>query len=312
MGHPDLSVVLVTDHFRTIRRVVDALRGQTICDRIETVIVTSSAQQLDLDVEATRGLGAVRVVEFGRIAPMPPARAAGVRAATAPLIFLGETHSYAHPDFASAILAAHTGHWDVVVPGLDNANPDGALSWAGFLADYGAWHRDLPAGQVSAGPTWNVAYKREALLSLGDDLERALSAGDEVCRAFRKAGRTWYFEPRAPLDHANVSRPRPWAHERYLAGMMIAASRNTRWTRSRRLAYALASPLIALVVLSRMIRPMTGVRRRLPRGTFVALVAGVILRTAGEAVGYIRGASRRDQAHMDDYELHKLKYVRHA
>jgi hypothetical protein len=244
---------------------------------------------------------------------MPRARAAGVRATTAPLIFLGETHSYAHPGFAAAVIAAHDGPWDVVVPGLDNGNPESALSWAGFLSDYGTWHRALAPGEIGSGPTWNVAYKRESLLALGDNLEHALSSGDELWSAFRAQGRRWYHAPDAPLEHVNVSRPRSWAHERYLAGFMVAANRNARWSLPRRVAYLLASPLIVIVLLSRLRTPLRAVRsRQLPAGTMPALVAGVILRTLGEAVGYLGGASREHESQMEEFELHKLKYTIHA
>lgn len=304
-----LSVVIVTDHFNTIRRVTDCLRAQTARDRVELVVVTPSARGLELDAGATAGLAAVRVVERP-IDPMPPARAAGVRAASAPLVFLGETHSYPHPEFAATVMARHEGPWDVVVPGLENANPGSAMSWASFLADYGPWHCAVPEGEVGSGPTWNVVYRRDALLDLGPALDHALSAGDELWDAFRAKGRRWFHEPRAGLEHANVSRPGAWAHERFLAGRLIAANRNARFSFPRRVAYALASPLIALVVLSRVVRPLGPLRgRRLPRWTVALLVVGVILRTAGEAAGYLRGARARDVAHMEEYELHKLRYT---
>ena len=313
MSHAELSIVLVTDHFRTIRRVIERLQDQTARDRIEVVIVTPSERGLELDAHATAGFASVRVVEVGSISPMSPARAAGVRATTAPFIFLGETHSYAHPGFAAAVIAAHDGPWDVVVPGLENGNPESALSWASFLPDYGTWHRALPPGEVGSGPTWNVSYRRESLLALGDNLEHALSSGDELASAFHAEGRKWYHAPGAPLEHVNVSRPGSWAHERYLAGLMVAANRNLRWSVPRRVAYLLASPLVVVVLLTRLRTPLRAVRsRQLPPGTMPALVAGVILRTLGEAVGYIRGASRRDESMMEEYELHKLKHTIHA
>lgn len=311
MPPADLSVVLVSDHFSTIRRVIERLQQQTIRHRIEVVIVTPSAASLELDRAAVDGLAEARVVEVGRISPMPPARAAGVRATRAPVVFLGETHSYGHPEFAARVLAAHESHWDAVVPGLGNANPGSARSWAAFLADYGYWYRTLPPGPVGGGPTWNVAYKREALLSLGTNLERALSAGDELWEHFRSQGRAWFFAPDAPLDHANVSTPGAWSHERFLSGLMIAANRNARWPRGRRLVYAMASPLIPLVLLRRLWGPWQAARAHvpLPRGTSLALVAGVLLRVAGEATGYLLGVSARQEGQMEEYELHKLKYT---
>ena len=308
-----LSYVVVTDRFKTIRRLMECLLAQTARSEVELVIVGPIGARAELAEGVPDEFAAVRIVEEKSIWPMGAARAAGVRAATAPIVFLGETHSYAHPAFAATLIAAHDGPWDVIVPGLENGNPDSALSWASFLPDYGTWHRALPPGELGSGPTWNVAYKREALLALGDNLEHALSSGDELWSAFRAQGRKWYHAPDAPLEHVNVSRPRAWAHERYLAGVMVAANRNLRWSLPRRMAYVLASPLIAVALLSRLRTPLRAVRsRQLPAGTIPALVAGVFIRTLGEAVGYIRGASREDESQMEDYELHKLKHTIHA
>jgi hypothetical protein len=49
MRQAELSIVLVTDHFRTIRRVIQRLQEQTARDRIEVVIVTPTERDLELD-----------------------------------------------------------------------------------------------------------------------------------------------------------------------------------------------------------------------------------------------------------------------
>ena len=56
---------------------------------------------------------------------LPEARAAGVRAASAPIVFIGETHSYPQPGWAEALLTAFEGPWAAVVPAIGNANPNG-------------------------------------------------------------------------------------------------------------------------------------------------------------------------------------------
>jgi hypothetical protein len=309
---PALSVVLITDHFNTIRRVVRHLSAQTAQTKLEVVIVCPSSRELEADESMFTGFAAVKVREVGSLHPMSAARATGVREATAPVVFLGETHSYPHPEFAAALIAAHEGPWDVVVPGLDNANDDGPKSWAAFLIDYGYWLRHLPAGQAGAAPTWNVAYKREALLELGDKLGSALTGGDELATAFRARGRTIYFEPAAVLDHANVSRTFSlWFDERYLSGLLVGGNRRGRWSVSRRWIYALASPLIPLVMLRRVAPAVRAAlaNRRLPPLTIPALVLGVVARTFGEVVGYVAGARSSDEERMEEYELHKMKYT---
>jgi len=307
-----LSVVLVTDHFRSIARVVRHLGEQTIREQLELVIVCPSAGTLEPDEQALRGFGAVLTVETGTIHPMSAARAAGVRAATAPVLFLGETHSFPSPGFAASLLVRHSEPWDVVVPGLDNANMDGPLSWAAFLMDYGYWLRHLPEGETGFAPGWNVAYKRDALLELGARLDSALTSGDEVFSAFRARGRRFYFQPGAQIDHTNVSRStKEWADERYLSGLLVGANRRRRWPMYRSVLYALASPLIPVVLLWRMAVPVRAALRnkRLPPFTVPALLAGLVVRTLGEVVGYLAGARADEVLRMEEYELHKLKYT---
>lgn len=306
-----MSVVVVTDHYRTIRHLISCLNAQTVRNQLEVVIVAPASTDLGLDQKALEGFARVQVIEVERIKPMSAGRAAGVRAATAPIIFLGETHSFPHPGFAEALIEAHAKPWDAVVPGLANANPESALSWASFLMDYGQWLEALPAGQIPGGPTWNVAYRRDVLLDVGDKLDSALSHGDELAVALHARGHRAYFEPSAKLDHANISQPVWWFQQRYLSGLMVASSRKARWPRSKCLMYICASPLIPFVVLSRLIRPLKSLARSgtLPLATPPLLIAGAIARTIGEVVGYARGPGANSQDRMDEYELHKLRFT---
>lgn len=305
-----MSVILVTDRFETIARVIYQLHAQTVAHQLEIVIVAPSNAELGMDEAAAEGFAALKVVEVGTIDPMAPARAAGVRAATAPVVFLGETHSFPEPEFAAALLRAHEQPWDIVVPGIVNANPDTVWSWAAFLMDYGRWSETLPAGEIGGGPTWNVSYKRAALLDLNGVLDRALASGDELPITLRERGRRVYFEPAARIGHINFGR-RSWTDERYLSGLMVGSHRKGIWSLGRRLFYVCASPLIPVVILSRIARPLRALGRSgaLPRGIRSALIIGAVVRTAGEVVGYLAGATVSASSRMEQYELHKIRYV---
>jgi hypothetical protein len=39
------------------------------------------------------------------------------------------------------------------------------------------------------------------------------------------------------------------------------------------------------------------------------LAQGLVVRTAGEATGYVRGTSDADELQMEEYEIHKEMYV---
>ena len=305
-----ISVVLVTDSYETIQPVVARLALQTVREAIEIVIVGPAGETLAPDRPELAGFAGVRVVEFDPIVPLAPARAAGVRAATAPVVFLGETHVYPHPGWAEALIRAHAQGWVAVASAFGNANPDGALSWANLLFDYGTWMEGRPAGEMDDVPIYNTAFKRSVLLELAD-LDRLLAGGNELMLRLRANGHRLYFEPAARLDHLNVSRPVSWIGERYLAGLLVADSRMHSWSRARRLLYACAWPGIALVLLSRVIEPVRHVRDRepLPGGTFPALLAGALLSALGEAVGYVVGVGSKTVPRMTEYELHKVRYT---
>ena len=308
---PAISVVLTTDCYETIRPVVHCLRAQTVKDQLELVIVAPDRGSLNLDESELRELAGVRVVEVGSIEPFPAARAAGVREASAPVVVIGETHSYPAPDWAEALIKAHGQRWAVVAPGFGNANPDGALSWAIFLLDYGRWFGGLPAGEITVAPTHNASYKREVLLALGPALETALSHDDQLILYFHARGHRSYFEPAAKIDHLNISRPGPWLEERFLCGLLIAAHRVARWPWHRRLLYMAGAPLIPIVVLSRTWKGMRLALRqeRLPAGTIPAILVGAVIAAVGEAVGYARSAGRAAELQMTEYELHKVRYA---
>ena len=308
---PRISVIVVTDHYRTIRRVLDHLLEQTARNQIELVIVLPREARNEFDEARLTGFAAVKFVELDSVHPVPHARAAGIRGATAPVVFLGETHSFPGRELAELLIAAHDQTWDAVVPGIANANPESAWSWASYLMDYGTWDSTGTAREIGGGPTWNVAYRKDLLQECDDRLERAMEHGDVLAVWLKEhKARTW-FEPRARLTHANVERFSNWLEQRFLCGVLVAASRKDRWPVSRRLLYVVASPLIPPLILYRL-RSTVGSHlraRTMPMGVIPALALGTIVRTAGEVMGYIRGSRPDDQPRMDHYEIHKLAFT---
>jgi hypothetical protein len=313
MSSPRISVIVVTDRYSTIRRVLRSLRSQTARSDMEVVIVMPAGLRGDDDVVSLDDdFAALRIVEIPTVHPMPHARAAGIRAATAPIVFLGETHSFPEPEFFEAILDAHHGEVEVVVPGMSNANPENALSWGSFLADYGMWLDSLPAGLTGGGPTWNVAYLKSVLEEVDQRLELAMEHGDEMGRLLQLRGTRFRFEPRARLPHANVSLAKWWLEQRFLCGMLVGNARKNRWRIGRRLGYAVASPIIPFLSLYRLRHTLAALRsnRQLDASIVFTLFVGSVVRTAGEVVGYVRGAHAGAQERMDHYELHKLEFTR--
>lgn len=310
MSEPKLTVVLPTDTYPTIRPVIDRLRRQTARDQLEIILVAPSAEAVGGVMTHREEFAGIRILEN----PAPDllvARAVGIRAATAPFVFVGETHSYPHPGFVETLIAGFSGPWSTVAPAFGNANPNGVLSWAAFLSDYGRWLEGMPAREISVFPIHNGGFKRSVLLALGDRLAPALAHGDELCIALRAAGHKAYFEPAAKLDHVNVASLRHWVRERFALGVLIANHRSSRWPLGRRALYILGSPLLPLV-LSWRVSP--GVWRTLrakkaPLSLVFWIGFGLTVQSAGELAGYLGVSTRSSERLMYEYEAHKLRYA---
>jgi len=303
-----MSVVLATDTWETILPVIKRLNDLPTRRQLEIVLVMPESQSEGIETEQLTDFAGVRIANVGPSIPLGAARAGGVRAATAPLVFIGETHSYPCSGMIEALVAAHASGWGVVVPSFANANPDGAASWAGFLTGYASWTDGKPAEELNNAPILNVSYRLSFLLNLGDRLEQALSEGEDMMAEVRSAGERVRFEPAARLEHANISFLAPLLHQRFLAGRVIAGTRSARWPAFRRVGYALASPLIPAVLLMRhrdgISRAMR--RERPPSGTAAVLFLCSVLQAAGEMVGYSVGVKASTRKRYDDYEIRRL------
>jgi hypothetical protein len=312
-GVPALSVVLATDCWAAVRTVVRTLQAQSERDRLELVLVTLRDHDVDPGAPELQGFAAVRVVEVPSLVPMGAARAAGVQAAAASVVFLGETHTYPRPGWAGALIGAHDESWGAVVPQIGNANPRGALSWAAFLLDYGRWF-DGDRREVTHPPAYNAALRRDLLLEQGESLPALLEPGGDLVPALRDQGQRFLLEPDARIDHLNVSLPTHWLRERYVVGRLVAARRAQEWSRSRRALHCAGSPLVPPLLVLRIRRPIRAARRLglLPRLAYPALVLAAAALALGELVGYVAGPSDRAERMLIEYELNKSGYVAEA
>lgn len=310
MNEPELSLILATDTYATIRAVVERCRKQTARDRIELVLVAPSAGAVS-EVLAYRGeFAAIKIVE-DPVDDLSTARAVGIRAASAPIVFVGETHSYPHPRCAEAVLESFSGPWSSVAAALDNANPNGTWSWASFLSDYGRWADVLPAGEIAEAPLYNAGYRRPVLLQLGDGLARALTPSGDLALTLRAGGHRIFFQPEARLDHANVARPWDFVRQRFVNGLVLAAHRARPWPVSKRLVYIAGSFLIPVVLIWRILPGVWGTvrRKRLPLATIPAIVAGMIIKSAGELAGYAGAPAESADRWVLEFEVHKMLYA---
>lgn len=307
---PLLTVILATDTLQRVERVLQSLASQTIAEKIEIVLVMTTSPDPDELERLTKGTHSIQAIFVESIVPLAMARAKGVRIARSPFLFIAETHAYPDPELAERLIAALSSEWSVAVPGFRNANPNSGFSWAGFLSDYGAWSDTLAGGEIDRSPSHDAAFRRAVLLEFGDRLDKALTFGDELYVTLRQRGQRCYFESSAGIQHVNIDNFRSFASERYLSGVLIGGYRRERWNWPRRILYAGGSPLIPIVILSRIYKGVreVGRREKLPAGTMPAIFLGAAFKAAGEARGYLFGAPHSAEEGMTAFEVEKLAF----
>lgn len=310
-SNPAVSAIFVVDDDWDVLRPAFAwLAGQSRPERIEIVVV-GAVRADDPDAPDGAPFADVRVERLGADVSMARRSAAGIRVAEAPLVLLGETHAFGAPNWVDAVLAAHES-LDVVVPTFVNGNPSNPLSWAGFIQDYGDFGPGRPPGPEARWPGHNATYARSLLLGLGPELEETLARGDLLCRRLSAAGARAGRSPDVRMEHVNVSRTGSWLRERWLLGRLLAGERRAAWPRGRAVAYAAASPLIALVLMQ---RNLGALRRHLAGAAFGTVAAWILsagLRAAGEAIGYLAGADATHRRTMQTMEIRRFEHAAHA
>jgi len=308
---PWLSVVVVTpDRLATVRKTLRHLKSQSICGRIEILIVAPASEGLGLDESELREFYGHRVVEVGHMRSTARARAAGVRAASAEVVALVEDHAFPAPGWAEALVERHAEEWAAVGPVMSNANPRSATSWANLLIEYAPWLEPCEAGEREHLPGHNGSYKRALLLEYGGRLEAMLDAESVLHWDLRARGHRLYLEPRARVFHQNFSAPAPSLALRFNGGRLFASARARGWPAWRRALYACASPLIPLVRCARIVGELSkpGRPRRLMPKVLPALFAGLAFDGAGELAGYAFGAGDAMRK-LSDMEFHRGRYM---
>jgi hypothetical protein len=307
---PEMSVVVITpDSFETVRKTVSHLKAQSVRDRLELVIVAPAADALALDESAVRDFFGCEVIEVGTMTSTARARAAGVRAARAPVVAFAEDHAFPSAGWAEALLARHAGGWAAVAPVMANANPRAAVSWANLLVEYAPWMEGAPGGEREHLPGHNGSYKRDVLLRYGDRLEAMLDAESILHWDLRARGHKLYLEPRARTLHLNFTAALPSCVLRFNGGRLFASARARGWPLAKRLAFVAGSPLIPFVRFARVARSLPKTDR--PRGTLPAVFVALVCDGAGELVGYALGAGRAMEK-LSDMEFHRHRYIKRA
>ena len=309
----DVSVILSTrGEVEGLRPILGALQAQTIRDRIELVIAIRSRAVFGANESELGPFGAVKIIEAGETALNNQGKFAAVRVASAPIVVFAEDHCFPEPDWAEILVSAHQGQFAGIGPSVRNANPRTAMSVAGYFMHWGAWSEpDIDLLSSGIAPH-NGSYRRSALLELGDRLRELLMAEQFLQASLIAKGHRMKVEPRAVVNHTNISRLRPWIGLGYWGGKLFGAvrAREESWSPLKRAFRILAAPAIPALRLKRVMADMTrtgGADGKRGRIVLVVLL-GLIIHAVGEAIGYATGLGDSEYRY-DEFEVSRSSHL---
>ncbi|HST25212.1 MAG TPA: glycosyltransferase [Gaiellaceae bacterium] len=289
MARPGLSVVIASvNGMPYLGRCLDALSKRAP----GAEVVVADWTDAETRAEVAERWPAVKLLSFDEPMAIPELRAAGVFAASAPIVALIEDHCLVSPTWAELLTSAHAAGHEVAGGPIRNVATGRVRDWAAFFCEYSAVMEPMPHGPVPGLPGMNVSYGRKALAAI-DDLLREGRWETWLHPRLQQRGFELWCEPDAVVEHDKGFELGEFLSQRYHYSRSYAGMRNPELG-PRRFLYALGTPLLLPLLYWRMARAVFS-RRRLRKEFLVAtpLVLGYVTVWAfGESIGYAFGGGR--------------------
>ncbi len=290
---PDLSVILVVGERRD--RACDCLASLLAQEGIERIEI----RLYDLAPGVPRPLPGSDhpSVVVRRLPPetlFSVAKARGVEEARSAVVTFVEEHCRVLPGWAKALIAAHREEYAGVGPEIHNGNANVAFSRSIHVVNYQMFYPGAVRGERVMLPGHNSSWKREILLAYGERLEEYLRAEIVLHLRLTADGHRLLLEPAAKLAHSNESNLASACLGRFLWNRIYAHERSKAfgWSLARRGGYLLATPLIPIYSVIRLLFWLRRERPDLLTTAFLSLppiAAMAVAAAIGHAVGLLLG-----------------------
>ena len=282
-----------------LERTLSALARQSGAPQLDVIVPMDAT--LAADIAMARRFPGVRVLELGDVATSHPPRspggqhelfdrrrAAGLAAATGDLVAIIEDRGVPDPDWAARFADLHARMPNAVIGGAVALGKEAVLNRAVFLCDFGRYAPPYDPGPRDYVTDVNVCYKRGAL-DRTRELWRERYHETTVHWALQRDGEVLWLagEPvvRQVRDHLVLG---DMLRERYAWGRLFAVTRARESSLGTRIARALMSPLLPVIMWLRISRGLIH-RREFWRSVKAKPAALLLLSAwaAGEAAGYL-------------------------
>lgn len=287
---PRISVVIANvNGLPSIAECLDALAAQEGDHDLEVVVVDACP---DGSAEHIRGAHPEAVlVPLGRRPGIPEMRAIGLRHATGDVIAVIEDHCMVRPRWLHAIEAGLATGVDAVGGPVENACTDRLVDRAVFLTEYSGMMGPMEPGEGPGLAGNNVAYRRELFDAVQTDtLENDWEFF--VQQEMLDYGARFLRHPDMVVDHKKEFGAGYFLRQRFHYSRSFAGMRRRRLSTGKRLFYALASPALVPLMLTRIARDVRAKGRegRSFLTSLPLLAPFMVSYAAGEFVGYLFGS----------------------
>ncbi len=295
---PLLSVVIVAgDQRERYRWTIESVLKQQMIDKMEVLIMDCGAEgSIPLP-----GMGhpSIRHIRCHEGTLLDEARTDAAHLARAPIVAFLTEHSYAMAGWAEALVGAHEGPWAAVGGEIYNGNSSDGFSDATYVMGHLRWLPPAFPGEIEMLPAQDTSYKREVLLSYGDDLHKFLLAEPLFHRKLRMDGHHLYLEPNVKSIHTYTATLETlgiffnWS--RCFGGSLSGI---LGWGNRRRLLYLISTPIRPW---ARILRMFAFLAQKAPRRLWSFIPGVPIIALAqyaaviGEAAGLLFGIGEAEK-----------------
>ena len=304
---PDFSVILVAG-IQRIRagRALESLLAQDGIERSEVLLFDRAEGFPDLPGSDHPS---VRLHRVPADTLFSVARTEGVHLARAPYVGFLEEHCRARPGWLAALLQAHQGPWAAIGGEVHHGNGCYGISRLIGVMNYYPWLEPATSGERDMLPGHNSSFRRDSLLSNGDELERLLRADVALFQKLVADGHRLYLESDAKFEHSNetslgsIVRGYFYWHR----GYGVERARVHRWSLARRALYVAATPLIPFYFLTKLLVRLQKIRPDLVSEALIGtprILMAQLASASGQALGLVFGPGNTE-AKFSDYELNE-------
>lgn len=287
---PTTATISVIVTSPDVSPVLPACLKSLIAQRAAAEIIVAASSSEDQTRRLRTEFPGVRFIDFSERRTVPQLRWAALAQTREPLVAATESRSVPQPDWCAALVRAHQGAPDApAIGGAVALKPNAsAVDWGLYLSEYARFAPPLPEGTAAEISGGNLSYKRHALEGCHDQLAAGVWEVF-IHQRWLAEGKRLGQSPATVVFHNGMGAGGA-LRMRFRYGHSYAADRCREISNTRRVAYALGSPLLPLVLTWRLAR--TAYEKRLFKAfarSFPWSLAFNVAWSCGEFAGYVCG-----------------------